>query len=165
MKKESLDFALKLKQKTLDLLNSMDSKIGEFDLPETPETYKNIVIELKENVFRAAVLGEAKRGKSSFINALLGKKILPVEEEIATSKAFLISNSETESFFIRFMDESYEEIKEEQINLVGSQKEENEGEEINFFDGKNIKWIEINLTYKNLPKYITLIDTPGLGAL
>ena len=125
MKQENLELGFKLKQRILKLLEDIKSDGEKFELPETSKEYEDTVKELYVNVFSAAVLGEAKRGKSSLINALLGKKILPVEEEIATSKAFYIANSDTESCYVRYMDDSSEEIGIEDIDSIGSQKEEN----------------------------------------
>lgn len=60
--------------------------------------YKN----LKENKFSVAVVGEVKAGKSTFLNALLGKELLPTDILQATSMIIEIHKSENEYVEITF---------------------------------------------------------------
>lgn len=154
-----------LRERTLKLLLDMRSRNVEFDLPETPKSFDDIVEELSNDLFKVAIIGEAKRGKSSFINALLSQEILPVDEEVATSQAFYINYSEEESFYLVFIDGTKLEIEKEELYKYGSQKIDDEQGRYKTYLDKEILWIEINVPNKFLPKNIIIIDTPGLGAL
>ena len=48
------------------------------------------------------VVGEAKRGKSTFVNALIGRDILPAAGEVATSQGFNVYPSERGVYHLRF---------------------------------------------------------------
>jgi len=58
--------------------------------PVDPEWVKKIAL-WKTGIFRIVVMGEIKKGKSSFVNALLGyKDLVPVCSDVATSTIFKI---------------------------------------------------------------------------
>ena len=49
---------------------------------------------LEEGKLRVAVCGKVKNGKSSFINAIIGRELLPVCSDVATSQVFVINHAE-----------------------------------------------------------------------
>ena len=58
-------------------------------------------------LFRLVVMGEVKKGKSSFINALLGvKDLVPVSSDIATSTIYKICYGEKIAYKVFFFQES-----------------------------------------------------------
>ena len=120
---------------------------------------------LKKNEFNILVAGETKRGKSSFINALLGDNYLPVDDSIATSQAFEIRHSEKEAYRLRFSDGSFREIGREELVTFGSQKKIDEMGGVLELDGKTLSAIEVDCPARFLPPNITLVDTPGMGAV
>ena len=67
------------KEKMNQLLVQCD-KLDSIAKVYTPQVHKNIT-EAKKNInnesFQLVVVGEFSRGKSTFINSLLGKRILP----------------------------------------------------------------------------------------
>nr|WP_320190666.1 dynamin family protein [uncultured Desulfobacter sp.] len=120
---------------------------------------------LKKNEFNILVAGETKRGKSSFINALLGNNYLPVDDSIATSQAFEIRHSKEEAYRLRFSDDSFREIGREELVTFGSQKKIDEMGGVLELDGKTLSAIEVDCPARFLPPNITLVDTPGMGAV
>lgn len=140
-------------------LNASDPRMPK--LPKSFNAAKQLVAGTDYNV---VVCGEVKKGKSSLLNAIIGQEILPVNSEIATSQVFRISNSETESFELVFTDETRTPILREQLSRYGSQVDANlRGEPA--FKGKSLAYIQINIPITFLPKGVSLVDTPGLGAL
>lgn len=114
--------------------------------------------------FNVVVCGEVKKGKSSLLNAIVGKSYLPVNNEIATSQVFRIANSDTESFSLVFSDGSSTPITKDDLSHYGSQLDADlQGEPI--FKGKELSYIQLNIPVAFLPKGVNLVDTPGLGAL
>ena len=119
---------------------------------------------LKQDDFTIVVFGEQKNGKSSFVNALLGKSILPVGVEVTTSQAFKITNAEEESFFLVFADGLRQQITAAELARYGKETDKGLDEDIKTH-GRTLLYIEVNTPAAFLPKGVHLLDTPGLGAL
>ncbi len=135
------------------------------DLRSLDESALKSVDRLRKNEFRILVAGETKRGKSSFINALLGDTYLPVDDSIATSQAFEIRHSENEIYRLRFTDGSTKEINREDLTSFGSQKKIDDMGGVIELDGKILDCIEVDIPAQFLPPNIILLDTPGMGAV
>ena len=109
------------------------------------------------------VVGEVKRGKSSFINALIGQNILPTDVDVATSQVFRVCRAEREAYRIRFEDGTAKEINRADLPRYGSQV-------VADVEGtprldQIIRWIEIDVPVRFLPPEVSILDTPGLGGL
>ena len=114
--------------------------------------------------YEVVVCGEVKKGKSSFINALLGQRLLPVNSDVATAQVFRISDAPEESFRLVFTDGTDKPISKEELVTYGSQVSYNlQGEP--GMEGKLIDYIEVKTPARFLPKGVNIVDTPGLGAL
>lgn len=110
------------------------------------------------------VCGEVKKGKSSLLNAIVGQEILPVNNEIATSQVFRLTNSSTESFYLVFTNGTRKQISRDELSRYGSQVDANlQGEPI--FQDHTLSYIQVNIPIAFLPEGVRLVDTPGLGAL
>lgn len=153
-----------------DLLTTMD-KIEclakeESQIPKPDSSFETAKTILKNREYDVVVCGEVKKGKSSFINAIIGQNILPVDSDIATSQVFRLSNSTDgqEHFSLRFTDGSNRNIQREELAEYGSQVEANENG-VPDLEGKNIAYIQIQVPAAFLPAGVSIVDTPGLGAL
>ncbi len=62
--------------------------------------------EIKDGKFTLMIAGEAKSGKSTFINAFLGKEILPTDVKQCTSSIIKIKYGENLSLILKYMNES-----------------------------------------------------------
>jgi GTPase SAR1 family protein len=94
------DYA-KYKEVSLDIFRHLEKILKEDEKlihKKLDSRYKN----LKENRFSVAVVGEVKAGKSTFLNALLGKELLPTDILQATSMIIEIHKSEKEYVEITF---------------------------------------------------------------
>lgn len=60
-----------------DRLTSAISQLAPFVDNESREVLEDIDRKVKENKFNLVVLGQFKRGKTTFVNALLGERLLP----------------------------------------------------------------------------------------
>ena len=120
-------------------------------------------IRKRQNVIRkgkicAVVAGEFKRGKSSFINALLGEEILPADVCPATAVPNRIIYGDVPRSWLRYKDGSEKEIRIEELSkyvMKSAEIRENTEDEI----------IEALIEYPTIPgrEYLELIDTPGLN--
>lgn len=116
--------------------------------------------------YDVVVCGEVKKGKSSFINAIVGNDILPVDSDIATSQVFRLSNSAdgTEHFKLVFTDGSSRQINRDELSKYGSQVDANLNGSPEL-GGKNLDYIQVEIPAAFLPQGVNIVDTPGLGAL
>ncbi len=58
---------------------------GQFDLGELVQDLSSASQTLRRGVFRLLVLGDMKRGKSTFLNALIGERLLPSDVNPCTA--------------------------------------------------------------------------------
>lgn len=153
-----------VRQETISILENLTKKAGEFELPKPPGALEHYRQRLVENTYKVLVVGEAKRGKSSFINALIGRDILPTNVRVTTSQVFDVRPAGREAYRLRFEDDSRREITLDDLPRYGSQVSEDAGERPRL--DQIIRWIEVDTPgIRFLPDGVSLLDTPGLGAL
>jgi len=160
------------KVKTLQdgLLTAMDKIVclvkEEPQLPKPDSSFETAKTILENREYDVVVCGEVKKGKSSFINAIIGQDILPVNSDIATSQVFRLSNSPDgqEHFSLCFTDGTSRGIRREDLAKYGSQVETNENGAPDL-EGKNIAYIQVQIPAAFLPAGVNIVDTTGLGAL
>lgn len=105
------------------------------------------------------VCGEFKRGKSTFLNALTGRRLCPTDTDICTSVASVISYGPQEKVTRHYGD--FSQIKTEQISL-----DELEDYTVGTADEiDNTIFVEIELPLESLKSGLRVIDTPGVGGL
>ena len=110
-----------IRQQTLTVLDETIARAGEFELADPPPALTRYRKKLADNTYKVLVVGEAKRGKSTFVNALIGRDVLPTDVDVATSQVFNIRPSQREAYRLRFEDGSEREISLEDLPLYGSQ--------------------------------------------
>jgi GTPase SAR1 family protein len=118
---------------------------------------------LSANVFRLVVMGEVKKGKSSFINSLLGQPDLsPTEIDIATSTVYKFVHGPVERVTVFFLTDDSEpstkEITRDEIPLYGT-------EAGNPGNAKGVDFIAVELPQPLLAEGVAIVDTPGVGGL
>lgn len=124
----------------------------------------NRQIEVCESLFKespiidVAILGQFKAGKSSFINSIIGKKILPVGAIPVTTVITRIQYGPQESATVTFFDKKM-------INVGLDEIEEYISESKNTANQKNVEVVDIELPTLNGYPGIRLVDTPGLGSI
>jgi GTPase SAR1 family protein len=118
-----------------------------------------------ESNLTIAVIGDMRAGKSSFINALLGTELLPVDEIPCTSAICRIRYAETKRAIIHYTDTTKEKFEVDLSNeprvprqFVSQQRENNNG--TNPFD---YCLVEIYWPIPFLSRAIEIIDTPGFN--
>ena len=158
------DLATRIRKEMTTLCNQVIEYSKTDDFPNADKDLDIALDMLNNGIYNVVVCGEVKKGKSSFINAIIGKDILPVDTRVATSQAFRIINSDTESYYLVYTDGTKEPVGREDLDRYGSQARiDKDGEPITF--DKIVDYMEIHTPIPFLPKSIVLVDTPGLGAL
>ena len=115
---------------------------------------------LGAGLFRIVVMGEIKKGKSSFINALLNhKELVPTSSNVATSTIFKIHYGRQVAYKVFFTKESGKgelPIGPDDLPKFGTE-DGNPGNE------KQVDFIEVCCPSPLLQTGAVIIDTPGLG--
>jgi GTP-binding protein EngB required for normal cell division len=105
-----------------------------------------------------AILGQFKAGKSSFINSLIGKDVLPVGAIPVTTAITRLQYGEAERVVVRHFDGSVTEVALSDVADFTSEAK-NPGNQ------RNVDVVDIELP--SLEEYagLRLVDTPGLGSI
>src|SRR3954468_9286169 len=106
---------------SVEVLDRLSRTAAASDLPPPPDVLDLCRRKLQENRYTVLVAGEAKRGKSTFVNAVLGRDLLPTDVDVATSQVFRIRQAEAEGYRVRFEDGSAQEIGATDLPRFGSQ--------------------------------------------
>lgn len=131
------------------------------DAPVSEDFTRQIKL-LGAGLFRIVVMGEIKKGKSSFINALLGvRNLVPVSSDVATSTVFKIHYGSEQVYRVHFEKETGKaplKIEAEELASYGT-------ENGNPGNAKQVDFIEVSHPAPLLKEGLVIIDTPGLGGL
>jgi hypothetical protein len=105
------------------------------------------------------VVGETKRGKSSFVNALLGADVSPVDADVATSVFLLFRYGREPSAWLHLANGAAPrrvpiDSAREWATVAGNPD-----------NAKNVRALEILLPSPPLARGLNIIDTPGTGGL
>lgn len=113
---------------------------------------------LVQNRFNLAVVGQFKRGKSTFINALLKDRIVPTAIVPLTSIVTLIKYGERLKITVEFNDGKESQIPLEILDGYVTEKGNPNNE-------KGVRQVVIEYPSDFLKDGIILIDTPGVGSV
>ena len=113
---------------------------------------------IASQLYRVAVIGEFKRGKSSLINAIMGAEVLPTDILPMTAAITRITYGEKRRILIRYKDGREEERTVEELldfaTKADAQKEKR---------AETIREIEVRYPSVFCKNHIDIIDTPGLN--
>ncbi len=145
-----------------EMVATRDKEVSQ-NLPLLPLELKPLSQRVDKTEFSLVVSGEVNRGKSTFINAIIGADILPTFDKETTSQVFKIKNSDIESYSVVYGNGDRKCIKREDLILYGTQLD---SLTVNIEGSENprILFIEVCYPIKNLPAGVTIVDTPGIGS-
>ena len=108
-----------------------------------------------------AVVGEYKKGKSQLINALVGERICPVDDDLATSVITVLRHAEAPIAFARTtVDDETLEAELDPAELARHVTEEGNPE-----NTLGIDLVDVGLPSPLLAHGLSIIDTPGVGGI
>lgn len=158
--KDILNSNLTLLSEIVDHVVSLRNNMASDNLPLLPEELSILSTNLRKSDFTLVVSGEVNRGKSTFINAIIGQNILPTYDKETTAQVFKIINSEEEAFTVVYENGDRLAITKEELSVYGTQI----GKSSDLSIGRRITYIEIKTHVENLPSGVTIVDTPGIGS-
>jgi GTPase len=128
------------------------------DLKGNVDSIDSVIKRLEEDSFSVAIIGEFNRGKSTLINALLGKPILPMDVLPTTATLNKITYSITPFVKITYKDGRTEEVEVEKLSEYVT-KLTKDGEK----KAREIKEATVYYPINYCKNGVTIIDTPGLN--
>lgn len=152
-----LDHYTEISQKLMSCIGKLAAISNSRGDNKVKENLREIGEKLDGNRFHLVVLGQFKRGKSTFINSLLGDKVLPTSVVPLTSIVTLLKYGEEEVVEVLFNDGKKTTISRKQL-------EEYVTERGNPSNEKNVKHVEVSYPSGYLKDGVFIIDTPGVGS-
>jgi hypothetical protein len=151
---------------SLETVASLMTRVGlleeEINGGNRDNEYFSNIEKVALGLFRVVVMGEIKKGKSSFINALCATRdLVPVHDNVATSTIFKIHYGEKSEYKVFFLPESGKEkitISADQLGQYGTEDGNPDNREM-------VDFIAVQSPSQLLKDGFLLIDTPGVGGL
>lgn len=145
--------------KAQDLLSGIRDACDCFHIASLKRRIDICAALLEENPpIDVAILGQFKAGKSSFINSLLGKPILPTGVVPVTTVITRLQYGPAERAFVTHFDGSRVEITLEKLVDFTS-------EAGNPGNVKNVEVVDIDVSAMSGYPGLRLVDTPGMGSV
>jgi hypothetical protein len=118
--------------------------------------------ELREKLlnqeFNLVIMGQFKRGKSTFINAMLGAEIVPSTIVPLTSVVTILRFGETAQAVVHYLHNKKEDISLSDIENFVTEKGNPQNK-------KGVKYVEVFYPNDFLKEGVRIIDTPGVGSV
>ena len=162
------------KKYLVNTLNKVSEVALSLGIEETANHLQKSICELMDDKFKIVVVGEFSRGKSTFINALLGSRVLPSSTKPTTTILNKISYSESPIYRVvsREKSDSYRSITEEQFKNIVAPKEPIMGDEKSEYEYENalkeishIAFADIGYPTQLCKGGVEIVDTPGTNDL
>ena len=139
-------------------LEALSGICGELGMDNCVETLKDVRLRLQSRVFTIGVVGEFKRGKSTLVNALLGKDILPASVVPTTAAPNRICWGDKPGVTLRYKDGQEQEIEVDELRLYVTRLTP-EAEKI----ADTVDEAEVRYPCRLCRNGVQLIETPGLN--
>ena len=141
--------------------NRLADEVADRADKEVVEGLKRTISNLESDRFVMAILGKAKRGKSTLLNVLLGRNddtLAPVDKLPASSAVSRFRWAEKDHATVVYRDGNRQDITFEQIREYVT-------EESNRENSKGVDVVEIEGPFAGLEKNVELVDTPGAASI
>jgi GTPase SAR1 family protein len=139
---------------------------GKLGLEKDTEDISLASRNLRQGVFRLLVLGDLKRGKSTFLNALIGENLLPSDVNPCTALLTVLRYGPLKKVTVYFKDGTRPEQLDfksfkQQYTIDPSEAKRLEATEKLAFP--NVEYAVVEYPLPLLEKGIEIVDTPGLN--
>ena len=140
----------------LDVVEQVCDTLQVLSLKRSTHVCRSLV--RKNPLIDVAILGQFKAGKSSFLNSLIGRRLLPVGVIPVTTVITRIQHGEKERAIVSHFDGSKAEISLDDLVEYTSEAK-NPGNQ------KDVAVVDIDLPSLEDYAGLRLVDTPGLGSV
>lgn len=142
-------------QKLRDTLTLTESYLRAVGEAEHAERLSRLRESLADAELRVVVFGEFNRGKSTLINALLRRLVLPAKLVPTTGHVTRVVFGTSEEVRVRYVDNRAQTYPLSQLDSLSSL-------DVNSFAREDIESIEVVVNSPLLGEQLVLIDTPGV---
>lgn len=173
-----MDFKIYQEKKTA-MKQSLDEALAVAKALETKQTVKNLTTDMRQlddERFQLVVVGEFSRGKSTFVNAMLGRAMLPSSKQPTTNVISKIVYGDKPSYTLHYRSGEEKPIDEESFLGIKAQAEERESllsraknigksltsKKVSFED---IEYARIAYPLSFCRNQVDVVDTPGTNDL
>ncbi len=122
------------------------------------QSLSEIKTKLEEEAFNLVVLGQFKRGKSTFINALLGESILPTAIVPLTSVVTILRYGPELKIEVRYIDGHSDPVSLDDLTAYITERGNPQNK-------KKVKEVTVFYPSDYLKSGVRIIDTPGVGSV
>ena len=142
------------------------SQSGAFDWEKLIDDIETAGRKLNAGVFRLLVLGDMKRGKSTFLNALIGENLLPSDVNPCTALLTILRYGPEKKVTVYFIGDrpaqvlSFEAFREEYTIDPAEAKQLETSQEMAFPD---VSHAVVEYPLEILSKGVEIVDSPGLN--
>ena len=139
---------------------------GKMGLTQTIEDMESASRNLRQGVFRLLVLGDMKRGKSTFLNALIGENLLPSDVNPCTALLTILRYGPQKQITVHFLDDTEPEtldfatFKQRYTIDPAEAKTLEDNQELAF---PNVSHAVAEYPLPLLEKGVEIVDSPGLN--
>lgn len=149
----------------LDLFPWLEAELGHDLVSDGQKVLRKARSTLANSRYLVLTVGEFKRGKSSMMNALIGRRLFPEDTDLATATVCTLAWGETPQAVVQFFAaEDGAQIPAKTINLDEvAQYATVQGQEAE--DGPEVARIDMTAPIPQLKSGLTLVDTPGVGSM
>lgn len=140
-----------------DILATIDQLSG-CVRDESAKSLASIRSKLTEEAFNLVVLGQFKRGKSTFINALLGESILPTAIVPLTSVVTILRYGPELKIEVRFLDDRRQTVSLSDLPAFITERGNPQNK-------KSVREVTVSYPSEYLKGGVRIIDTPGVGSV
>lgn len=158
------------------ILSSIRVVLSDFNLKSKEDAVKKDFYRLDDERFNLVVVGEFSRGKSTFVNALLGHRVLPVSKSPTTAVISKIVYGEHPEYIVHYKSGESKTISEDEFLDIKAKSEgdllslDNLKDKLNSFVKKqeefdDIDFLEICYPLSLCRNKVEVIDTPGTNDL
>lgn len=155
-------------------LTELEKALSDMILKSEKQMIHESIKDMLNDTFQLVVVGEFSRGKSTFINALLGEKILPSSPRPTTTvlNKIVYSSEPFIKLYFHSQNKPVEMITEEQFEKLVAPMEPIQGdiesekeyeEEVKYV--KSVQYAEIGRNLSICENGVEIIDTPGTNDL
>ena len=139
---------------------------GKLGLESIVDDLELVSQNLGDGVFRLLVLGDMKRGKSTFLNALIGENVLPTDVNPCTAVLTVLSYGQEKQVTVHFKDDRQPESMDfetfkQRYTILPEEAKKLQEEGISAFP--DVAYADVKYPLTLLEKGVQIIDSPGLN--
>jgi len=157
---------IKLSDRLIKIKQAIDNSDLNLQLNRELQDIQSTSQNLQDGVFRLLVLGDLKRGKSTFINALLGEQILPSDVNPCTALLTVLRYGQDKKAIVYFKDSrppQHLELKTFRHQYTINPDEAKELEQKDLLAFPEVEYAVIEYPLPLLAQGVEIIDSPGLN--